>query len=81
MREEKKEISSFFSPPSDAVTVATATNAALEDNVEATAKEYFEEETVDETAGTNGLFYALVAAADRGGGVGRYQDKAAARNF
>ena len=77
----RRKFSFFFLSSFDAATVATATNAALEDNVEATAKEYFEEETVDETAGTNGLFYALVAAADRGGGVGRYQDKAAARNF
>ena len=73
---------SSFSPSSfDDATAATATDAAPADDVEAPAKECFEEETVDGTAGVDGLFYALVAAADRGGGVGSSRDKAAVGTF
>ena len=65
----------------DDVTAATAIDAAPADDVEAPAKECFEEETVDRTSGADGLFYTLVAAADRGGGVGSSRRKAAARTF
>ena len=73
---------SSFSPSSfgDA-NAATVTDAAPADDVEAPAKECFEEETVDGTAGADGFFYALVTAADRGGGVGSSRRKAAARTF
>ena len=56
-------------------------DAAPADDVEAPAKECFEEETVDRTAGADGLFYPLVAAADRGGGLGSSRDKSAAGIF
>ena len=77
----RKNVSSFSSSSFDAATAATATDAAPADDVEAPAKGYFEEETVDGTAGADGLFYSLVAAADRGGGVGSSRDKAAAGTF
>ena len=80
MRRRRKS-SSFSSSFFDAATAATATDVAPADNVEAPAKECFEEETVDGTAGADGLFYAPVAATDRGGGVGGSQDKVAARTF
>ena len=41
---------------SDAVTNATVTGAAPEDNIEALAKGGYEEEVVDGVAGANGLF-------------------------
>ena len=72
---------SFSSAFFDAVITTTMTDAAPADNVVAPAKECFEEETVDGTAGADGLFYALVAAADKGGGVGSSRDKAAAGTF
>ena len=56
MREEKKEMPSFFSSSFDAVTVTTATNAAPADDSEAPAKDSSKEEAVDETAGGSGLF-------------------------
>ena len=67
----RRKFSSFSSSSFDATISATATEAAPADNVEAPAKECFKEETVHGTAGADGLFYALVAAADRGGGVCR----------
>ena len=63
------------------MTAATATDVAPAYDVKASVKECFEEETVDGTEGADRLFYALVAAADRGGGVGRSRDKAAAGTF
>ena len=47
-----------------------ATDAALSDDAKAPAKDDAEEEAADGTAGGDGLFDALAAAADRGGGVG-----------
>ena len=43
------------------------TDAVLEDNAEAPAKDGFEKEASNETAGADGLFDALVTA-DGGGG-------------
>ena len=77
----RRKCPSFPSSSFNAATTATATDAAPADDIEAPAKECFEEETVDGTAGADRLFYFLVSAADRGGGVGRSRDKAAARTF
>ena len=56
MREEEKELPSFFSSSFNIVIVTTVTNTAPADNGEAPAKDGSEEEAVDETAGGNGLF-------------------------
>ena len=56
MREEEKEIPSFFSSSFDVVTVTTVRNAAPADDGKAPAKDVSEKEAVDETAGGNGLF-------------------------
>ena len=55
--------SSFF----DTITFTTATDAASADDAKAQAKDSFEEEAADGTAGADWLFNALVAA-DGGGG-------------
>ena len=56
MREEGKEMPSFFSSSFDAVTVTTAMNAALADDGETPAKDGSEKVAVDETVWGNGLF-------------------------
>ena len=56
MREEEKEMPSFFSSSFGAVTATAATNSAPADDGEAPAKVGSKEEAVDETAGGNGLF-------------------------
>ena len=80
MRRRRKS-SSFSSSSFDDATAATATDAAPADDVEASTKEFFEEKTVDGTAGADGIFYALVATANRGGGEGSSRHKAAAGTF
>ena len=56
MREEEKEMPSFFFSSFGAITVVTATNATRADDGEAPAKDGSEEEAVDETTGGNELF-------------------------
>ena len=56
MREEEKEMPSFFSSSFDVVTATAATNAAPADNCKAPAKDGSEKKAVDKTAGGNGLF-------------------------
>ena len=56
MREEEKEMPSFFSSSFDAVTATTATNEAPTDDGEAPAKDGLKEEAVDKITGGNGLF-------------------------
>ena len=65
--EKEKDMPSFPSLSFDDVTTTTAPDAALSDNDEAQAKDSFEEEAPDGTAGADTLFETL-AAADGGGG-------------